>query len=198
MVGVGLAFGYFANEVKAPAEPVAEQPIDEGNTTFCAMDAMQCPDGSFVGRTGPHCEFVCPVTDETMPADVVAAIEALADRIVVTSPSPLATVDGPLVITGQARGNWFFEASFPVSLVNWDGVVIANGIATALGDWMTEDFVPFTSTLNFVSPYNVGDPAYMANGTLILERDNPSGLPEHDASLEIPVRFSPTASTTIE
>ena len=26
----------------------------------CTMDAMQCPDGSYVGRTGPNCEFVCP------------------------------------------------------------------------------------------------------------------------------------------
>ena len=25
----------------------------------CTMDAMQCPDGSYVGRTGPECKFVC-------------------------------------------------------------------------------------------------------------------------------------------
>ncbi len=25
----------------------------------CTADAMQCPDGSWVGRTGPQCEFVC-------------------------------------------------------------------------------------------------------------------------------------------
>jgi hypothetical protein len=31
---------------------------DEG--VFCTADAMQCPDGSYVGRTGPNCEFVCP------------------------------------------------------------------------------------------------------------------------------------------
>ncbi len=28
--------------------------------TMCTMDAMMCPDGSYVGRTGPNCEFVCP------------------------------------------------------------------------------------------------------------------------------------------
>jgi hypothetical protein len=28
---------------------------------FCTMDAMQCPDGSFVGREGPNCKFApCP------------------------------------------------------------------------------------------------------------------------------------------
>ena len=25
----------------------------------CTMDAKQCPNGSYVGRTGPNCEFVC-------------------------------------------------------------------------------------------------------------------------------------------
>ncbi|SRR3989339_1640468 len=39
------------NEVKInlKEEPVA-----------CTMDAKQCPNGSYVGRTGPNCEFVCP------------------------------------------------------------------------------------------------------------------------------------------
>jgi hypothetical protein len=25
----------------------------------CTLEAMQCPDGSYVGRSGPNCEFVC-------------------------------------------------------------------------------------------------------------------------------------------
>ncbi|NTW22889.1 hypothetical protein HGA34_05130 [Candidatus Falkowbacteria bacterium] len=30
---------------------------------FCTQEAMECPDGSFVGRTGPKCEFSpCPAT----------------------------------------------------------------------------------------------------------------------------------------
>lgn len=41
---------------------------------MCTMDAKQCPDGSFVSRTGPNCEFApCPgeqggVTGEIPPA----------------------------------------------------------------------------------------------------------------------------------
>lgn len=34
--------------------------IKEQEPVFCTMDAKQCPDGSYVGRTGPNCEFVCP------------------------------------------------------------------------------------------------------------------------------------------
>ncbi|TSC68295.1 MAG: hypothetical protein G01um101456_697 [Parcubacteria group bacterium Gr01-1014_56] len=41
------------------------------DSVFCTQDAMQCPDGSYVGRTGPNCEFVCPVTTTpTTPTQV--------------------------------------------------------------------------------------------------------------------------------
>lgn len=32
----------------------------ESGATYCASDAYQCPDGTWVGRTGPYCEFICP------------------------------------------------------------------------------------------------------------------------------------------
>lgn len=32
----------------------------EVKEVICTMDAKQCPDGSYVGRSGPNCEFVCP------------------------------------------------------------------------------------------------------------------------------------------
>lgn len=31
--------------------------IDE--QVYCTADAIECPDGSYVGRTGPNCEFIC-------------------------------------------------------------------------------------------------------------------------------------------
>ena len=31
---------------------------------MCTMDAMQCADGSWVGRSGLNCEFVCPTAAE--------------------------------------------------------------------------------------------------------------------------------------
>lgn len=36
---------------------------EQEKITYCTADAMQCPDGSYVGRTGPNCEFVCPLDD---------------------------------------------------------------------------------------------------------------------------------------
>jgi hypothetical protein len=37
----------------------------DGEATVCTTDAMQCPDGSWVGRSGPNCQFVCPTGTTT-------------------------------------------------------------------------------------------------------------------------------------
>ena len=107
----------------------------------------------------------------------------ITNLIRVSTPRPNQIISSPLIIEGEARGNWFFEASFPVVLTDWDGLIIAQGVATAKGDWMTTDFVPFTATLTFKNP------TYKNNGALILKKDNPSGLPQNDNALEIPIIF---------
>ena len=101
----------------------------------------------------------------------------------VTSPLEDSVITSPLTITGEAPGTWYFEASFPIVIVDWDGLIIAQGHAEAQADWMTEAFVPFVGTVEFVKP------AYGENGMLILQRDNPSGLPQNDDAVEIPIRF---------
>lgn len=106
-----------------------------------------------------------------------------SNLIRVSSPQPNQEIASPLTITGEARGTWFFEASFPVVLTDGDGRIIAEGHAEALGEWMTENFVPFRATLTFDAP------AYKNYGTLILRKDNPSGLPEYDDALKIPILF---------
>lgn len=104
------------------------------------------------------------------------------DLIKVTSPLVGTTVTSPLVITGEARGNWFFEASFPIKLLDANGTMIATGFAQAEGDWMTEEFVPFRSEIQFMAPLT-------SSGTIVLEKDNPSGLPENDDSFVWPIEF---------
>ncbi|MFA6365550.1 MAG: Gmad2 immunoglobulin-like domain-containing protein [Candidatus Paceibacterota bacterium] len=103
------------------------------------------------------------------------------DLIELTNPLPGQTISSPLTVTGRARGNWYFEASFPVMLTNWDGLIIAQAPAQAEGEWMTEEFVPFSVTLTF------DENQLYERGSLILKKDNPSDLPEHDDALEIPV-----------
>ncbi len=91
-------------------------------------------------------------------------------------------ISSPLIIKGRARGTWFFEASFPVYLQSLNGEVLAEGLATAEGDWMTEDFVCFTAEINF----EVGN---LDQALLILKRDNPSGLLEFEDQFVVPVEL---------
>lgn len=129
---------------------------------------------------------VLPQPDiSTMTDPIQEMIDAKRDLIVVDVPQAYATVTTPLQVTGKARGYWYFEASFPIIVTDWDGLIIGEGYATAEGDWMTEDFVPFTATVDFTLP---PDTPYR-RGTIIFKKDNPSGLPEHDDALEIPVQF---------
>ncbi|MDD5626669.1 MAG: Gmad2 immunoglobulin-like domain-containing protein [Patescibacteria group bacterium] len=107
------------------------------------------------------------------------------EMIVVTSPQPGEAIASPLIVRGRARGTWYFEGSFPVSLMDWDGKIITNGYAEAKGEWMTEEFVDFEGTIKFTKP----NTEVSNKGTLILRRDNPSGLPENDAAIEIPIVF---------
>ncbi|MFH1712552.1 MAG: DUF5671 domain-containing protein [Patescibacteria group bacterium] len=122
-------------------------------------------------------------TDERTPLAVDNA-QALADVIIVSSPQPGDIITSPLKISGTARGNWYFEATAPAELLDWEGNLIAQGFVTAQGDWMTEDFVPFTGELTFIFPQSVEQ-----EGTLILRNDNPSGLAENDQTIEVPVNF---------
>jgi hypothetical protein len=110
------------------------------------------------------------------------------DLIKIDSPRPTQQVASPLAISGQARGSWFFEASFPVKLLDASGTVLASGVATAQGEWMTSEFVPFAATLEYRAPVSG------AAGTLVLQRDNPSGLPENDDQLVVPVVLGASTS----
>ena len=107
-----------------------------------------------------------------------------ADLIIADFPRPGDAISSPLVARGQARGNWYFEASFPVEVLDANGNRIGQGYAQAQGEWMTTDFVPFRSIEVSFPKQPAG-----SKGTVVLHKDNPSGLPEHDDQLTIPVTF---------
>ncbi len=104
------------------------------------------------------------------------------DTVRVTAPLPVSVVTSPLMVTGEARGTWYFEASFPVTVRDANDQVLGTGVAQAQGEWMTIEFVPFQVTVSF-------NTSSTSNGFLVLHKDNPSGLPENDAEVRIPIRF---------
>jgi len=93
-----------------------------------------------------------------------------------------APVTSPFTFSGEVPGTWASGGSFSVLLTDLDGNVLDQANASLTGDWMTEELVPFTVTLSF-------DPPGDSNGFLVLMKENPSGLPENDDSLSLPVTF---------
>ena len=128
---------------------------------------------------------VPPVESSTTPS--ASTSTKPEDFVHVASPKSDDYVSSPLAVTGEARGTWYFEASFPIELLDADGNKIASGAARATSDWMTEDFVPFTATL-------VYDATPVGVGTLVLKKDNPSGDPARDAEVRVPVHFEPPSA----
>lgn len=127
--------------------------------------------------------FLIPGPDHARSATAgITATTELGRRIVVDYPAPGSTVGSPINIIGSAPGSWFFEATFPVELRRADGTLIEALYASAQGEWMTTDLVPFIATI---------DPGDCAGAAiLVLKRDNPSGLPENEDSISLPITIA--------
>jgi len=170
----------------APSAPKPEGSCEE-ETEAVISNFFECAAaGNVVMESYPR---QCRAGNKTFVEDIGNELEKI-DLIRIDSPRPNQIVESPLAITGQARGNWFFEADFPVLLLNDKGVTIASGVATAKDDpaneggagWMTENFVPFEAKLEFLAVAG-------SRGELVLKKDNPSGLLENDDALRVPVIF---------
>lgn len=101
----------------------------------------------------------------------------------VITPKSGETIRSPFLIEGQAKGTWYFEADFPIFLIDEKGNEVAIVIAQAQSDWMTEDFVPFKAELKLNIPKKM-------KATLVFKKDNPSGLPEYEDEFRLPVVIS--------
>jgi len=133
--------------------------------------------------------FTEEVTAPDIKTESPLAIKNPAVRV--TEPKANHNVESPLVIKGEARGSWYFEGSFPIRLLDGGGKQIAATTAQAKGEWMTTEFVSFEATITFEKPDQ-------ETGTLVLEKDNPSGLPEKADEIRIPVYFSQGAQSDSE
>ena len=159
---------------------------------FSSEDFWTCVNGQWVKHGNPSSSmptFGCGDNNTSTSTD---GQETESD-IIVVKPKANEEISSPLEITGQARGTWYFEASFPVRLEDANGMILARSIAQAQSDWMTENFVPFKATLEFTATSS-------SNGQLILAKDNPSDLPANAKEIKIPVKIlaSSTDNMTIK
>lgn len=130
----------------------------------------------------PSAETPSAETPATPSAPALASPSPCTQDIRVTSPLPNTTVSSPLTVTGQARGTWYWEGDFSVSISDIDHNFSIPVVARAQGDWMTTEFVPFEVTF----------PTFWAQsslGYLVFQKDSPSDNPQFDCRLVIPVQF---------
>lgn len=115
--------------------------------------------------------------------------EVTHEYVRVDAPEAGDTVSSPFTLRGEARGMWYFEASFSVRFEGNDGSVLTEVPVQADGEWMTEEFVPFETTITWNGPAPEA-------GYIVLVRANPSGLPENAAEVRIPVFFESNGGGT--
>lgn len=118
-----------------------------------------------------------PVAPKPYPKQEAALVQ-------LTTPAANSTVTSPVEIAGSAPGNWFFEGSFPITVLAADGTELAHTQAQAVGDWMTTDQVDFTASVVYASVES-------QSVELVFQPDNPSGKPD-TTKYSIPLTLAAT------
>lgn len=136
----------------------------------------QAPSTTVQINPGASSEVPTPTPIATSSNPVVTS------DIVVVNPTQGQIIKSPIVVSGRAKGSWYFEASAPVKVYDANNQLLGSGNITAQGDWMTTNFVPFTGTINFAT-------STTNTGKIVFMNDNPSGLPQNDKSYTVLVKF---------
>jgi hypothetical protein len=155
-------------------------------------DSWLCQNGQWIRHGNPSSPMPTSgcSTSTTSPTATPTPSQQ-SDLIEVFSPQPNSVVKSPIILEGKARGPWYFETSAPIKLLDGQGNVLAAGNIQAIGDWMTDDFVPFQGELKFSATATT-------SGALVFNNDNPSGLPENSKEWRVPVTISPEQATIVK
>jgi hypothetical protein len=120
---------------------------------------------------------------QATPATVAPSPTPNPEMPIVSSPSANMKIVSPLKVAGTVPAGWMFEGVFPIKLVDAKQKLIVQGQAKekTAGSWQSGSPVDFTATLTFKTA--------SGSGFLILQNDNPSGIPGNTKSFEVPVNF---------
>ena len=144
-------------------------------------DSWICQNGQWVKHGNPSSSM--PTSD--------CGNQTPEQEITMILPQPNQIVTSPLTVEGISKGGWFFEGSFPIKILDVNGQEIATSFVQAQSDWMTTNPVNFKGEIRFVSPAS-------GNGTLLLQNDNPSGLPQNSKEFRVPIRFDTSQTTKVK
>lgn len=124
-------------------------------------------------------------TSEQIVYNTVAVVDVNIKRsggeLKIFEPKALSNIESPVKISGSAPGTWYFEAVFPIEVIDESGNVLGSGHAEAKSDWMTTNQVPFTASVIFARKG-------ATEGFLVFSKDDPSGI-GNVKSVKIPVFF---------
>lgn len=156
----------------------AEGNIDD-NSSSQAQSFIECEEnGGVIMESYPR---KCQNEDGNVFTEEIGNILQLNDQIRIESIYPNQKITFPLEISGEVTGVWFFEGNFSADLLDEEGNILSQAIITSSEDTMTEDFVPFSGTIQFENPNDL-DKVW-----LHLVKANPSDLRELDETLKIPL-----------
>lgn len=93
-----------------------------------------------------------------------------------------ASVGSTININGEVVGNYTFEATFRVSLLDQTGNIVLTQPANVTGDWMTTNKLPFSLSLNHSLTAQ--------NATILFENDNPSALEQNSRKIYLPIKIN--------
>ncbi len=163
-----------------PQEGPPDEVCEKTPETVTVNDFSSCLEAGFpIMESYPR---QCRDSSGNLYAEDIGNASEKSDLIILETPRPGDQIESPLMLSGMARGNWYFEADFPVKIYDANGFLLGLAIAQAQDDWMTTEFVDFEAELSFSLPST-------KKGYLILEKDNPSGLEENYDELMIPIVF---------
>lgn len=120
--------------------------------------------------------------EQTAPRTTLAATDST--HASVTAPLYGQHSKTPLTVTGIAPNDWFFEASFPATLVDENNETLAQAPAQAQTDWTVKGPVPFKAELNFLVLQET-------RATLVLQEDMPGENNSTPREVRIPVVLEP-------
>ncbi|HXK36001.1 MAG TPA: GerMN domain-containing protein [Candidatus Paceibacterota bacterium] len=145
IIGAVLLFGVVAGVVFWERLPF----VGDEEQVYCTQDAKLCPDGSYVGRVGPNCEFAAcpevqmrtvslyyydPVQDQDDSGNVQCSREGLVSvtREIPVTQTPIQDtirllLRGELTDGERAQG---ITTEYPLSGVELVGAALTNGALT--------------------------------------------------------------------
>lgn len=179
IVLIVAGFGYFAfhNLSKDKADGLEKKSISSEVTNFeqCALKS------GIVQESHPR---KCIWNGDTFVETITEQkVENKEYGLILDNLKNNDLINSPLSISGKVDSNWFFEASFPVKILDNNRNIIKETTATTKEDWTKDGQISFNVNVEF-------DPKDFISGFMILRNDNPSGLKENIKSLEVPIKFA--------